>query len=265
MILGWGFPLPFVVTSLATRGETYVNKENDYCWVSTDGWIIWLFLGPIYFIIIVNIFLFILFIVKYHSVKISKKTMDPRNIKDTFSKAIIMTFVLALPWVVTLIKIITHFFKGDESALANTILDWTFLLFNFPAGITLLIYALPEYLLYRRKSSGDNNNNRFARSNEKPPKKYNVKNPKTRTSQENSASHTSTDKRAVTEGSESMNTNSAQDAGSLNSRTSSSEAYRNKFAETNSNQSQPSFDESTNTAVRLNSFESTGMEIETQL
>ena len=277
MILGWGFPLPFVITSLAIRGETYVNKEYDYCWISTDGWIIWLFLGPIYFIIIVNIFLFILIIVKYHSVKIFRKKTDLRDIMDILSKSFILTFVLALPWVVALVKITTHFFKGNEvSALANTILDWTFLLFNFPAGITLLIYTLPKYLFYRRKSSGKSTNrpSKIARSKEEPLKLNVVRKQNRRKSQENSASHTSTDERAVAKGSEAMKANFTRDAGSLDNRTSSNEAYMNEFAGTNANhssfienfpQSQPSFDESTNAPVRLTSFKSTRSEIETRL
>ena len=152
MVLGWGFPLPFVITALAlTQGETYISEESDYCWLSTDEWIIWLFLGPIYFLIIVNTFIFISIIFRLCQVKRNKNKKTKQNgkilvIKETLIESILMTFVLGLPWVITLAKILTHFFEGnDTSFYADKVIDWLFIMINFPAGIVLLIIVVLKY------------------------------------------------------------------------------------------------------------------------
>ncbi|XP_013866215.1 adhesion G-protein coupled receptor D2 [Austrofundulus limnaeus] len=53
-LIGWGLPVLIVTITLASAFEKY--SADDYCWLSVQNGIIWGFVGPVIFIIMVNIF-----------------------------------------------------------------------------------------------------------------------------------------------------------------------------------------------------------------
>ena len=74
-------------------------------------------------------------------------------IKDLLTKALIMTFVLGIPWGISVVKVVTHFFESDNflSQITDKILNWGFLILNAPVGAILLIIV---YLKYREYNIG---------------------------------------------------------------------------------------------------------------
>ncbi|XP_032428122.1 adhesion G-protein coupled receptor D2 isoform X1 [Xiphophorus hellerii] len=52
-LIGWGLPVLIVTITLASASGNY--SADDYCWLSVQNGIIWGFVGPVIFIIMVNI------------------------------------------------------------------------------------------------------------------------------------------------------------------------------------------------------------------
>ncbi|XP_069772845.1 adhesion G protein-coupled receptor D2-like [Narcine bancroftii] len=53
-LTGWGFPVFIVVITVATTGDRYV--ADNHCWLNIKSNVIWAFVGPVLFTLIVNTF-----------------------------------------------------------------------------------------------------------------------------------------------------------------------------------------------------------------
>uniref|UniRef100_A0A4W6DHP8 CD97 antigen-like n=1 Tax=Lates calcarifer TaxID=8187 RepID=A0A4W6DHP8_LATCA len=56
-ITGYGAPLVIIIISAISRPQGY--GTNEYCWLSLENGFIWSFFGPVCFIIVINVFFFI--------------------------------------------------------------------------------------------------------------------------------------------------------------------------------------------------------------
>ena len=151
-ILGWGFPVPFVISALGvSQWSDYVGENTKECFPSTDGWHKWIFLGPIYLIIIVNIFVFIsiMFILLRIHIKNRKhqRGSDLSALRGIVSTAMISTFLLGLPWIVSVFKILTHILNSEELPISiiDKVINWSFIILNSPIGLVWLIIVALRY------------------------------------------------------------------------------------------------------------------------
>ena len=150
--LGWVFPVPFVILSLgASQWSNYVSEDTEECYTSTDGWLIWIFLGPVYFIIIVNVFVFISIMFLLLRIRIQgrkhQKGNDLSTLKVIVSKAIVSSFLLGLPWIVASVKLLTHILDNGESSISiiDKVINWSFIILNSPIGLAWLIIIAISY------------------------------------------------------------------------------------------------------------------------
>ncbi|XP_067416442.1 adhesion G protein-coupled receptor E3-like [Emydura macquarii macquarii] len=95
---GYGFPALVVIISAAVNREGY--RTSKPCWLKLDGGFIWSFLGPVCFIIVINLSFFIttLWILRN---KISSLNRDISTVKNTrllTFKAIAQLFILGCTW-----------------------------------------------------------------------------------------------------------------------------------------------------------------------
>uniref|UniRef100_A0A8C8RZF4 Uncharacterized protein n=1 Tax=Pelusios castaneus TaxID=367368 RepID=A0A8C8RZF4_9SAUR len=95
---GYGFPALIVVISAAVNHEGYGTSK--LCWLAVESGFIWSFLGPVCFIILINVsfFITILWILRE---KISSLNTDVSTVKNTrllTFKAIAQLFILGCTW-----------------------------------------------------------------------------------------------------------------------------------------------------------------------
>ncbi|XP_025059713.1 adhesion G protein-coupled receptor E3-like [Alligator sinensis] len=95
---GYGLPALIVAISVAANPAGYGTSEH--CWLSEQGGFIWCFIGPVCFIILVNLIFFLtpLWILRD---KLSSLNTDVTTIKDTrllTFKAIAQLFILGCTW-----------------------------------------------------------------------------------------------------------------------------------------------------------------------
>ena len=168
IILGWGFPAPFVISSLGvSQWSNYLNEDTERCYTSTDEWLIWLFLGPIYLIIVVNLFIFISVMCRLFCILKAKrkhqKGNDLSDVKVMLSKAIVATFLLGLPWIVSLVKLLTHildraYFEDDlPISIIDKVINWSFIILNSPIGLAWLIIMMITYKGWQAKQTKTDN------------------------------------------------------------------------------------------------------------
>ncbi|XP_059588974.1 adhesion G protein-coupled receptor E3-like [Alligator mississippiensis] len=101
---GYGLPASIVAISVAANPAGYGTSEHLFsprsCWLSEQGGFIWCFIGPVCFIILVNLIFFLttLWILRD---KLSSLNTDVTTIKDTrllTFKAIAQLFILGCTW-----------------------------------------------------------------------------------------------------------------------------------------------------------------------
>ncbi|KAI6660509.1 hypothetical protein LOD99_14093 [Oopsacas minuta] len=152
MIFGWSYPVPFVLASIiASKGTHYIKDNTESCFMSTDDWLIWTFLGPVYLVIFVNIIIFICTFLRLIHLKKERIRQGQEKLngilRSMLIAAIILTFVLGIPWVISCGKVVTHLLGEKElsTLVIDKILNWSFLIFNSPVGIVLLIIVVLKY------------------------------------------------------------------------------------------------------------------------
>ena len=165
MVLGWGFPLPFVIAAIAVN-QAGTSTYDTECFSFSIPWL--LFLGPMYFVIIVNILLFIVIIFRLCQVKCKRNNRTHRNetivfVREFLVESILMTFVLGLPWVVWTINLAnfltTSFNGGNVSNDNSKHLSWLIGLYGIP-GLALLVIVVLKYRdLSKKKAAYISNNN----------------------------------------------------------------------------------------------------------
>lgn len=98
-ITGYGAPLAIVIISGIIRPSGYGTKE--YCWLSLEDGLIWSFYSPVCFIIILNVFFFIVTVWKLAQkfTSLNPDLSKLRKIKAFTVTAIAQMCILGLMWV----------------------------------------------------------------------------------------------------------------------------------------------------------------------
>ncbi|XP_075295299.1 adhesion G protein-coupled receptor D2 isoform X1 [Opisthocomus hoazin] len=106
-VTGWGLPVVVVGVTLATSFNKYV--ADNHCWLNIQTNVIWAFVGPVLFILIVNTFvLFRVVMVTVSSARRRSKMLTPNSSLDnqigiqiwaTAKPVLVLLPVLGLTWV----------------------------------------------------------------------------------------------------------------------------------------------------------------------
>ncbi|XP_071360802.1 adhesion G protein-coupled receptor E5 [Trachinotus anak] len=96
---GYGVPLVIVIVSAISRPKQYGTDE--YCWLSLKNGLIWSFYGPVCFIIILNVYFFIITVWKLAQkfTSLNPELSELRKIKAFTVTAIAQMCILGLMWV----------------------------------------------------------------------------------------------------------------------------------------------------------------------
>ncbi|XP_032906898.1 adhesion G protein-coupled receptor E3-like isoform X1 [Amblyraja radiata] len=100
--VGYGCPALVVTLSALIYPNGYGSQRN--CWLQVENGFIWSFLGPVYFIILINTFLFTTSLYTLNE-ELSNRDMKVSKIKDTrmlMFKAIAHVFILGCTWILGL-------------------------------------------------------------------------------------------------------------------------------------------------------------------
>ncbi|XP_036391959.1 adhesion G protein-coupled receptor E3-like [Megalops cyprinoides] len=98
LLIGYGIPCLVVGVSAGVVPDGY---GSDQCWLKTDEGLIWSFLGPVCFLLAVNVILFIT-IMGYLWFTVARRNKEISQLKDTrmmVVKAILQFIILGCPWI----------------------------------------------------------------------------------------------------------------------------------------------------------------------
>ncbi|KAG7491248.1 hypothetical protein MATL_G00001060 [Megalops atlanticus] len=126
LLIGYGVPCLVVGVSAGLVPEGY---GSDQCWLKTDEGFIWSFLGPVCFILAVNVILFIT-IIGYLWFALAGRNKEISQLKDTrmmVVKAIFQFIILGCPW-------IFGFFVNNSK-----VLEYLFLLITSQQGTFIFL------------------------------------------------------------------------------------------------------------------------------
>ena len=151
LILGWGSPMPIVIISSAVTQDAYTGNNTGHCWISTGSGLIWSFLGPIYFVLIINTVILIASAIRIGTAR--KDMARIKKLKSVLYSAVILTPVLGLPWVVSLAKIITIGIEHQTvQDVLDRVVDWSFICLNAPCGLLFLLIVSYRFREFRKSN-----------------------------------------------------------------------------------------------------------------
>ena len=125
IVFGWCFPIIIPIITIAIKHGNYV-KTDEYCFLTHEDGIIWAFVGPIIFILLINITILIISVVRISTTKSSSERLQKRQvIKNALISSIILTPILGIPWILLLLNIL----------IKHPIIQLSFILTNGPLGV----------------------------------------------------------------------------------------------------------------------------------
>ncbi|XP_072513060.1 adhesion G protein-coupled receptor E3-like [Salminus brasiliensis] len=137
-ILGWkcliviGYIIPLVVVGVSV-GLFPDGYGSPQCWIKTDRNFVWSFLGPVCFILTVNviIFVFIIFTLRSALARLNSDLSQIKQIKVLVFKILVQSAILGCPW------ILGFFVDGSK------VLEMVFLFLNSQQGTFIfLVYCV---------------------------------------------------------------------------------------------------------------------------
>jgi hypothetical protein len=140
--LGWGTPLIVIIVSASIR--YYLYGTESYCWLSSEEYMRWSFVGPIILIIGINvIFLFLTVIEIIKSRKFGGTELHVKNIdlvKCGVKGVIVLLPLLGITWIIGIFAV------SDQT----TVFLWLFTIFNSFQGVTILYFhVLRNKIIWR--------------------------------------------------------------------------------------------------------------------
>ncbi|CAG5131543.1 unnamed protein product, partial [Candidula unifasciata] len=128
LLFSYGVPMIIVAVSLGvTKAEGYGTKTS--CWLSTSDGLIWAFVGPVLFVLLINMFiLFQVLWIMQRSKQMMNKTAQQRT-KSALRTVCILSPILGLTWVFGVLSV-----NGDTIAF-----QYLFAILNSLQGLLIFI------------------------------------------------------------------------------------------------------------------------------
>ena len=101
-------------------------KADEHCFLAHKDGITWAFIGPILFILLINIIILIISVIRVSTTKSGSERLQERQvIKNALISSLILTPILGIPWILLLLNIF----------ITNPIIQWSFILTNGLMGV----------------------------------------------------------------------------------------------------------------------------------
>ncbi|CAB4005879.1 adhesion G -coupled receptor L3-like, partial [Paramuricea clavata] len=127
--IGWGIPLLIVVVSLGTtQGEGYGTESS--CWLSVGSKVIWAFVGPAVFVILANIFVFVMILRTMKNFHTVEQQTSIAKVKTGVKTAMAIFPILGLTWVFGLMT-----FNRE-----TVVFRYLFAVFNSAQGLFIFLF-----------------------------------------------------------------------------------------------------------------------------
>ena len=125
IVFGWYFPIIIPIITMAIKHGKYV-KTDEHCFLTHEEGILWAFICPIIFILLINITILIISVVRISTTKYGSERLQERQIiKNALISSIILTPILGIPWILLLLNIL----------ITDPIIQWSFILTNGLMGV----------------------------------------------------------------------------------------------------------------------------------
>ncbi|XP_043940493.1 adhesion G protein-coupled receptor E1-like [Protopterus annectens] len=151
--VGYGLPAIIVAISAAISPQHYGTKK--LCWLEIKSGFIWSFMGPVCFIVLVNIFLFskTIYTLQQHFSSLNKDVSTIKNTKVLLFKAIAQFLVLGCTWIFGIFQFRQEMlFMSYLFTLLNSFHGiFMFLLYCVANKLVLDEYKKKFQYLFRRK------------------------------------------------------------------------------------------------------------------
>lgn len=130
IVTGWGLPLIVVGVSVAIRWKNYGTGKG--CWLSIEDGLIWSFLGPVAFVIVINfiILLLVIRVVFRASSARGKDDSEYKHIVAALKGALFLLPLLGLTWTV-------GFMSVSEGTL---VFQYLFVILNSLQGLFIFLF-----------------------------------------------------------------------------------------------------------------------------
>ena len=127
IVIGWCTPAVIVAITAGTANAYYIRIGEDHCWLSRENGITWSFIGPILFVLFVNIILLVVSTIRIYTSISRYEKGKARALRISLTSAVILVPVLNTPWLLLL-------FTLDNSTY-SVIVEWIFIFINGSNGI----------------------------------------------------------------------------------------------------------------------------------
>eukprot|EP00058_Branchiostoma_floridae_P023716 XP_002609206.1 hypothetical protein BRAFLDRAFT_125960 [Branchiostoma floridae] len=102
-LFGWINPGAIVIVTSGVKPDGY--EMQKYCWLSTDNGMVYAFIGPVLFIIVVNFFILFFVIKTFMSIKANCKKSDIQKTKAGIRACAVLMPLLGVTWLVGVIAV----------------------------------------------------------------------------------------------------------------------------------------------------------------
>ncbi|EDV26159.1 uncharacterized protein TRIADDRAFT_23992, partial [Trichoplax adhaerens] len=131
-IFGWGTPAVITITAAGMRFSSY--GKNKICWLSVYDGLIWTFVGPVLFVISINIIVLISVVrITYNKSKFQltqKRRNELRRVRVASKATFILLPILGITWLFGIISVDDH----------SVVLSYLFVIFNGLQGFLFFIF-----------------------------------------------------------------------------------------------------------------------------
>ncbi|XP_066288215.1 adhesion G-protein coupled receptor D1-like [Branchiostoma lanceolatum] len=102
-LFGWINPGAIVIVTSGVKPDGY--EIEKYCWLSTDDGMVYAFIGPVLFIVVVNFFILFFVIKTFMSIKANCKKSDIQKTKAGIRACAVLMPLLGVTWLVGVIAV----------------------------------------------------------------------------------------------------------------------------------------------------------------
>ncbi|XP_072025510.1 adhesion G-protein coupled receptor D1-like [Amphiura filiformis] len=127
MPIAWGIPMIITLTTFGIRHRMY--GSNDVCWLPINRGVIYAFVGPALFIVVINTIILFLVLETFTNLKTIKDKKDKERFRAIARALIILEPLLGLTWVFGVLQF-------DKTSAV--VFSYLFVIFNTSQGVFIL-------------------------------------------------------------------------------------------------------------------------------
>lgn len=102
-LIGWGLPVVIVVVSFGAEYHDYGNGAEKSCWLSTENGLIWAFMGPMFLIVTLNVFVLVLVMKVFLTLKTVARKSEAAKLRASFKTMVTLLPLLGFTWLLSIL------------------------------------------------------------------------------------------------------------------------------------------------------------------